>query len=128
MALSQRLALALTSNEAPVSLLAGLLRGLARADQKITQTAVVQVLQHPQSKHPEVLATIGGRCWESLHSPPVVQLYLETLAEESVGQDIFNHCLADLLRLPSMQPQILGALRSPDRSPRVAAAFQAMLG
>ena len=86
-----------------------------------------QILQHDISTDPEVLAAIGGRAWETLDDPAILRSYIERLASEPVAQDIFNHCLADLMRMPGLREGILRLLRAPDRSEQVAQAFQKMI-
>ena len=128
-ALHQRLQQALDSNDddQKAYLLSALLRGLSRAPDTIRQPAIRQTLQHEIAANPEILAAIGGRAWESLDDPATLHAYIERLASEPVEQDIFNHCLADLMRMPGLRDRVLSELRAPDRSKRVAQAFQNML-
>lgn len=125
-AVAKRIDTALDANEPPV-LIANLLRALAKADESLRTNALQRVLEHPSASDPEILAAIGGRLWETLHTPWVARAYLQTLAEQAVDQTIFNHCLSDLLRLPNLQQPLLEQLRDPNRTPEVAAAFGRML-
>jgi len=126
-ALRQRLERALEDKSAPPALLAGLLRGQSQGGPQRLADAVLALLRDPRATEPEVLAAIGGRAWEALMQPEVAKAYLETLASAAVAPNVFDHCLADLLRLPGLQPHLLAQLRAPDRSERLASAFQAML-
>ncbi len=127
-ALLARLHQALQLSKSEPYLIAALIRGLSRANAETRGQAVDLVLAHDCSHDPEVLAAIGGRAWESLLEPATLRAYIERLASEEVGQDIFNQCLADLMRLPGFRDGVLAELRSPARSERVALAFQSMLG
>lgn len=127
-ALQVRLARALSSESPSPALLAALLRGLSRAEPERIGEATREVLAHPAATNPEILAAVGGRAWEALLQKPVARAYLERLASEDVPQDVFNHCLGDLLRQPALQAQILAELRAEDRPEAVARAFQKMLG
>ena len=127
-ALQARLQQALQEKETAPYLLAALLRGLSRAREDIRQPTVAMTLQHPGAADPEVLAAIGGRAWESLLHTQTLRRYIECLAGEKVQQEVFSHCVADLMRLPGMRETVLKELRAPDRSERVAQAFQSMLG
>ena len=119
---------ALLTDKASAAMIAALLRALALAPDQSRKQAIELALNADCAGDPEVLAAIGGRAWESLQDEATARLYLETLADESVAQEIFNHCMADLLRIPGLQQPLLGVLRAPDRSEALARAFQAMLG
>lgn len=126
-ALTERLQASLAENKPP-ALIANLLRGLAKAPAAQAQSAVQAVLNHDGASDPEVLAAVGGRLWETLGDADTAKAYLAVLAGDGVEQAIFNHCLADLLRLPSLQGSLLALLRDPQRSDAVAEAFGRMLG
>ena len=126
-ALRERLASAVNRGDTPPSLLAGLLRGLSQASPRLLKAALSDVLGHPAANDAEVVAAIGGRAWEALQDERLARAYLERLASPAVGQDIFNHCVADLLHMPQLQENVLQVLRSPQRSQRLADAFQALL-
>jgi len=126
-ALRQRLERALEDKKAPPALLAGLLRAQSQAQPAQLADAVMSLLCDPRASDPEVLAAIAGRAWEALLQPEVAKAYLETLASAPVAPNVFDQCVADLLRLPTLQPHILSVLRAPDRSDRLANAFQSML-
>ena len=75
----------------------------------------------------ELLATLAGRHWEALRTPDIGIAYLEALAGNESGQDVFNHLLADLLFLPGMREHILQAFRNPSRSEPLSLAIGAFL-
>lgn len=126
-ALYARLQAGLSRLDIPANELAALLRGMAHAPQDLLEEALLESLANPVSAHPEVLAAIGGRLWQTLHSPEVASAFLLRLASEQVPQTVFDHCLGDLLRMPGLQQPLLQVLRSPDRPDELATAFQAML-
>lgn len=126
-ALRQRLERALEDPDTQPVLLAALLRGQSQAEPRQLADTVLSLLRDPRATDLEALAAIGGRAWEVLAQPEVAKAYLETLASAPVAPNVFDHCVADLLRLPTLQPHILAVLRAPDRSERLANAFQAML-
>ena len=126
-ALRDRLATAVNRADSSAALLAALLRGLSRASGRLLKSALSDVLRHPAASDAEVMAAIGGRAWEALQDERVAKAYLEHLASPAVGQEVFNHCVADLLHMPQMQDSILQVLRSPQRSERLEGAFQTLL-
>ena len=127
-ALLARLHQALESESAGATLVAALLRGLSQAESGTLSEAIASTLNNDAACNPEILAAIGGRAWQALGEPDVAKAYLERLAAPCVNPQVFQRCVGDLLRLPGMQQHILGVLRGPDRSERLAAAFQTMLG
>lgn len=127
-ALGERLRQAISDSSTGPAVLAALLRGQSRADPEQVAGSVLLLLDDDRSNDPEILAAIGGRAWEALARADVACAYLERLSSGEVGQDIFNHCVGDLLRLPGLQEPILAQLRAEDRSEQVAGAFGRMLG
>lgn len=126
-ALEARLNSALSTRPGSAAILSALLRGLSRALPAVAIRAVSRVLDHPLAADPEILATVAGRNWETLRDSQLARRYLVRLSLPDVDQQVFNHCLADLLRIPGMQSHILPVLRAPDRPEPLASAFQAML-
>lgn len=125
--LNQRLQAALQDPQASVAVLAALVRALSRTEGLQLLEHLQHILRDPRSSDPEILAAIGGRAWDTLESPVLAKAYLERLSDQEVGQDIFTHCVSDLLRMPQLQQKILAVLRDPERSPRLASAFQHLL-
>ena len=70
-----------------------------------------------------VLVSISGRCWEDLRDETLCRLYLEALAANPEGQEVFNKVVADLFTIPGLREPIMAILRSPDRSDTLAAAI-----
>lgn len=126
-ALYERQQQAITDSNTPPAVLAALLRGLSLAETGLVASSIMLLLGDKRSSDPEILAAIGGRAWEALRNPKVARAYLERLASPEVGQDIFNHCLTDLLHMPDLQAPMLDVLRAPDRSGQLARAFEKML-
>jgi len=86
------------------------------ADQSLLEQALNKVLSTETGSHPEVLASVSGRCWLTLKNPDIINLFLEALANCSEGQEFFNLVIVDLINIPGMQESILKAVKSPDRS------------
>lgn len=85
-------------------------------DQPQLEQILNRVLDNETGKHPEVLASISGRCWLSLKNTNTINLFLEALASCSEGQEFFNLVIVDLINIPGMQESILKAVKSPERS------------
>jgi hypothetical protein len=69
------------------------------------------------------LVSVSGRCWEDLKDPELGLPYLEALATNPEGQEVFNKVMADLFFLPGLRETVMDALRSPERSDTLAAAI-----
>lgn len=70
-----------------------------------------------------LLVTIAGRCWDDLHDPDIRQLFLQALAENEEGQEVFNKVLADLFAIPQLREPLMESLRDPERSDSLANAM-----
>ena len=126
-ALTDRLRLTTAARPIDVSVLTALLRGLsASVDRPGVAEAVGAILRDPLGRHIEVLAAISGRAWELLLAPSMLQLFLQRLVENDHGQAAFEHCVSDLLSLPQLAHPVRSALRSPDQSAEIRAAFAQM--
>lgn len=86
---------------------------------------ILQILESPAGRDIEVLATISGRCWQSLKQYEVLMPWLEVLAKTRHGQGAFNAVLADLMFIPGMREPVLQAFRSPERSGQLSQAIGA---
>ena len=95
--------------------------------QGLLNDMVERVLHHDCSRDIEVLAVIGGRCWQSLKQPHLASLFCEQLAQNNAGQAGFSQLLADVLFIPDMREPMMQALRSPERSAALSAAVGEML-
>jgi len=85
-------------------------------DQSQLEHVLNKVLSTDTGSHPEVLASISGRCWLTLKNNETINLFLEALANCSEGQEFFNLVIVDLINIPGMQESILKAVKSADRS------------
>lgn len=126
-ALRTRLSAELQSARPRTAVLAALVRGLATSgDETRTIEAFAALLQRPVGGEIEVLAAISGRAWETLGQGPLLTLFLDRLAVNTHGQSAFEHCLDDLLSVPSMTDAVRAALRAPSASAALRAAFARM--
>lgn len=89
------------------------------------QQLLAILLQHPHRHSVELLAAIGSRCWQDLHGP-LLQQYLENLAQNEQGAGAFNALVADLLALPGMRGQFLQVMAGTP-SAALQAAFDTLL-
>lgn len=93
------------------------IRALSNAeDQAQLNTQIAHILNTRHGSHPEILASISGRCWLTLRNESTLALYLEALSRCTEGQDFFNLVVVDLINVPGMQEGILKAVKSPGRS------------
>ncbi len=81
------------------------------------------ILQSSSASHPEVLASISGRCWLALQDKELIALFLEALANCAEGQEFFNLVIVDLINIPGMQDSIHAAVRSTERSAALSRAI-----
>lgn len=88
---------------------------------------LMALLEHPAGREIDVLAALSGKLWEALLHRPLMDLYLDRLADNSHGQAAFEACLSDLLSLPSLSTTVREALRDPAQADRVRNAFGRML-
>jgi hypothetical protein len=127
-ALVRRLQQALAQQPPDIPLLAALIRGLSTAGGTGASNAIPirSILRHPAGNHIEILAAISGRAWETLDDRALLDTYLQRLAENDHGQAAFEHCIADLLSLPSLADKVRRALRSPGQAATVRNSFARM--
>ncbi len=92
-------------------------------DHEQLKTILTDILKSPQASHPEVLASISGRCWLMLQQTEIIGLFLEALANCSEGQAFFNLVIVDLINIPGMQDSIHQAVRATDRSEKLSTAI-----
>jgi len=86
------------------------------AEQSLLEQILNKVLSTETGSHPEVLASVSGRCWLTLKNQNIINLFLEALANCREGQEFFNLVIVDLINIPGMQESILKAVKSSDRS------------
>jgi hypothetical protein len=126
-ALIMRLRQALGEDQPDIALLAALIRGLSASSRTTSvRRALAVVLAHPAANNIEILAAVSGRAWEALADTNLLQAYLQRLAGNDHGRTAFEHCIGDLLSLPSLAGPVRQALRSPDQSAEVLGAFSRM--
>jgi len=75
-----------------------------------------KVLITETGTHPEILASISGRCWLALQNEKTIALFLQALSQCAEGQEFFNLVIVDLINIPGMQESIFKAVKSPERS------------
>ena len=127
-ALVRRLQQALGQQPPDIRLLAALIRGLSAAGSTGASNAhpIKTILSHPAGNNIEILAAVSGRAWETLGDRELLDTYLQRLAENDHGQAAFEHCIGDLLSLPSLADTVRQALRSPAQAATVRDAFARM--
>ncbi|MCG9696133.1 DUF3549 family protein [Shewanella sp. Isolate11] len=81
----------------------------------------IQYLAQQDNLNDEALITIAARNWTALKDDQTRTLYLEALAKQE--QHFFNQIFADIVAIPAIRPELLMALRNPDRSPALSAAI-----
>lgn len=113
--------------EPDLAIVAASIRGAALSRSAATRRQLIlAVLEHPCAQGPDVLAAISGRAWEQLQDRTICPLFLERLAQNSLGQTFFNQCLGDLLFMPGMRERLLEQMRSPARSSALSQAIGAL--
>jgi len=127
-ALIRRLRQALAQQPTDIPLLAALIRGLSVSGSTGASNGypVRTILSHPAGNNIEILTAISGRAWEALDDQGRLDDFLRRLAENDHGQAAFEHCISDLLSLPSLADKVRGALRSPEQPAAVREAFARM--
>jgi len=101
-----------------------LLRAVSAAeDPAISARLVETALRSPVADDPEVIASISGRCWNSLQQPALLKLFLENLALCPEGQEFFNLVIVDLINIPGMQTPLHAAIRDTERSAALSKAI-----
>ena len=127
-ALIQRLQRSLDHRPPDVALLAALVRALSSggASDDAVVRSIQTMLDHPVSSHIELLAAISGRAWEVLDEPSLLDRYLLRLAQNDHGQAAFEHCISDLLSLPTIADKAREAVRAPTQVAQVRDAFARM--
>lgn len=125
-ALSARVSQALGEDEPDTQVISAGLRGISRAASDAHQRAMLDgVLDHPISRHSDILATIAGRMWQAFSDADLCRRYLERLAANDQNQQFFDQILGDLLYMAETRTQLLARLRDPERSDRLGKAIGA---
>ena len=125
-AINDRLAKTIDSG-AEAADLAAFVRAISQS-QNIEQKLMLlhAILQHPNAKSIEVLASMGSRCAQDL-AGPLLSSYLEVLAVNDQGQQAFITLVAELMMQPNKRNDILQAFRQPERSEALSTAIGALM-
>jgi len=124
-AIGQRLGTELSADMPDPVLLAAALRGLSSGGNREKVIAATRAaLDSESGSHPEILAAIAGRAWETLYDDALRARFFQRLAQS--GQRAFDSILADLLFLPVLRNLLLAdirASRQPQAVQQAVAAF-----
>lgn len=101
-------------------------RGVSFADTAQRRQVLLQLLEGKQGSEVELLAAVAARAWDSLTDEQICLLFLERLADNSHGQEVFNEMLADLMFIPGMREPLFAGLRNPQRSEKLAKAIDGL--
>ena len=94
----------------------------ALANTPASQLKVQQVLHSQLGTQPAILVMLAAKNWEALDDEKLLKLYLEQLAQNSNGQELFNALVADQMFMPGKRNMILTIFRDPDRSEALSKA------
>lgn len=125
--LERRVAVEVEEKKPNIERVIGCLRASSNSPaQGLVKQMVDNVLAGPCGRETEILAIIAGRCWLVLQQPDTCLNFVEQLAVNTGGQNVFNHIISDLIYLPNMRVPIMQALRSPEISNNLARAARLM--
>lgn len=112
----------------PVSLAlqTAICRGVSFSDTPQRRQVLQQLLAGEQGREIELLAAIAARAWDSLKEEETCLLFLEGLADNTHGQEVFNAMLADLMFIPGMREPLFAGLRNPRRSEKLSRALDGL--
>lgn len=128
-AIRQRLENTINTGSASANQIGALLRAISQTPEGEAKIAVLsRVLVSHYGREAEVIAALASRCWVSLQYPQLLQLFLETLAENNAGQACFNRVMADLMFIPTLRALSLQQFRSDERSEALSRAIGGMFG
>ncbi|MCU7958920.1 MAG: DUF3549 family protein [gamma proteobacterium symbiont of Bathyaustriella thionipta] len=100
-------------------------RALSAAPANIQQSAFKRLLLNTQNIPQDVLIALSAKAWATLQNEQLALLWLEHLSRQP--QAVFNTLLADLMFIPGMRAAVMAAMRNPQRSEKLATAFQQLL-
>lgn len=112
--------------EPSLALQIAICRAMSFADTPQRRQVLQQLLAGEQGNEVELLAAIAARAWDSLTEEQTCLLFLERLADNRVGQGVFNEILADLMFIPGMRAPLFAGLRNPQRSEKLAQALEGL--
>jgi len=84
------------------------------------QAWLLQMLAAGQEVGVELLAAVASKCQTDLRQDAVLAVFVEACAAE---QGVFNGLVGELMYQQDLRQAILGLVRSPERSDRLAVAF-----
>ena len=112
--------------EPSLALQTAICRGVSFADNAQRRQVLQQLLEGEQGNEVELLAAIAARAWDSLTDEKTSLLFLERLAENIHGQEVFSEMLADLMFIPGMREPLFASLRNPKRSEKLSKAVDGL--
>nr|WP_281423958.1 DUF3549 family protein [Oceanobacter mangrovi] len=126
-ALNDRLA-AVIEQGATANVLAAFARALSHSENlQQRQLLLAAILRHPAAVQVELLAALSSRCWADL-AGDLLRDFLEVLANNQGGENVFNALVADLMTLPGMRQRMLDCFAAGQHSPKLDQAITRMLG
>ena len=124
--IAQRLRTELAAHTPDPVLIATTLRGLSNGSKREKVIAATQAaLDSELGSHPEILAAIAGRGWETLYDNTLRNHFMLCLAQS--GQRAFDSILADLLFLPVLRNLLLADIRGSQQPEAVRQAVTAFI-
>jgi hypothetical protein len=112
--------------EPSLALQTAICRGVSFADTAQRRQVLQHLLEGEQGNEVELLAAIAARAWDSLKEEHICRLFLERLADNIHGQEVFNEMLADLMFIPGMREPLFTSLRNPERSAKLSQALDGL--
>jgi len=123
--LIDRLFQQLANSQPNFAVVAAAIRGLSHSPAKgLRQAALTKAMAMMPTPEVEVVAAIASRCCDDLSDTDLGLAFLELLAK--LGHDNFIQVIADLMALPELKPNLMQALRHPNRSETLVAAIGAL--
>ncbi len=124
LALIKRAIQVLKQPEPDLRIVSSVIRGISQSSATDHRNELIlKVLEHPISTHSELLVAISGRAWECLSEPQISERFLQRLAGNEVGQELFDGVLSDLLYMPTSRAWLHASLRNPQRSDQLNSAI-----
>jgi len=116
-----------------VNLLANSIRALANSKSASQKKDLLRaILASDVGNQAEILVAIAAKDWASLQDNDLRQRFLNKLADNPSGQELFNAVVSDLMFIPGMRPLILEEFRKTDRTDALSNAvglfFKAISG
>lgn len=110
-----------------IAVVSAILRGLSvSANQKLSQQAVLSVLDVEECQGIDVIVAISSRAWNLLTDDAVMLVFMEALAKHE--QEQFNAVILDLLPIPGMRQEVMSSFRHTDRSEDLSLKIGGFMG